>query len=292
MSSSTLSPRRLTLASLIVMASLLLSACAGQSMPTVKAVITSPAAVGPAGLQLGQAVFAGTVTAVDGKTVKVNGVTFQLDQLTSFDNSVRVGSQVKVLAMMLPDQTRLALSVTPDGTVAASLKTSGAASSPAVSPSAKSEDMEYEFYGKVESMDGGSWVISGQPVSVPDTASVDQGIVVGSLVEVKGVMVNGVLVASEIQLEDHQGEDENSTETQDSEDDEHTGDQNLTETPQPEDHQGEDENLTATPQAEDDHSGDQHLTATPEPGGDQHDGQSTSVPDDHGGDSGDDSIRR
>ncbi len=143
----------------------------------------SPASAVP---RLGEVVFQGTVEQINGESCVVSGLTFRYDLQTMITPGLAVGDRVQVTALLLPDQTRYALSIQ-------LLKSED----PIIAP-------RFEFYGIVESAGDAGWMISGETVQVNAETTIEAGVADGSLVEVEGNILEGSLVASKIHLEDAQ----------------------------------------------------------------------------------------
>ncbi len=131
---------------------------------------------------LGVVTFKGMVDSLGSDSLVVEGMTFRIDAQTILPVGLQAGDAVVVKAVLLPDGSRYALEVTrlektPD-------------------------ESEFKFYGVVESISETTWVISGETVQVTPQTQIKAGIVVGSLVEVEGVVSEGNLVAYKISLED------------------------------------------------------------------------------------------
>lgn len=139
--------------------------------------------------KLGEVTFKGFVEQINADSYVVSGMTFRVDMQTLITPGLVLGDEVKVKALLLPDQTRYALSIE-------KIDKAGSVSEP-----------KFEFYGIVESMGSPNWMISGEAVQVDAATVVDAGVAVGSLVEVEGRLVNGGLLASKIHLEDDSDND-------------------------------------------------------------------------------------
>lgn len=134
--------------------------------------------------ELGEVTFKGLIETINADSYLVSGLTFRFDLQTVIDAGLAVGDAVEVKALMLPDQTRYALSIQLEESFDALV---GAT---------------FEFHGLVESTGSPNWVISGEVVQVDLNTVVDSNVAIGSLVEVKGLVVGGNLVAGKIELED------------------------------------------------------------------------------------------
>ncbi len=144
--------------------------------------------------RLGEVAFKGLVEQINADSYIVSGMTFRIDMQTLITPGLVLGDEVKVKALLLPDQTRYALSI-------GKIDKPGSVSEP-----------KFEFYGIVESMGSPNWMISGEVVQVDATTMVDAGVDIGSLVEVEGRLVNGGLLASKIHLEDDSDDDSSENE--------------------------------------------------------------------------------
>jgi hypothetical protein len=135
---------------------------------------------------LGVVTFKGTVDSLSSDSLVVEGMTFRIDAQTILPAGLQAGEAVLVKAVLLPDGSRYALEVTrlektPD-------------------------ESEFKFYGVVESISETTWVVSGETIQITPQTQIEAGIVVGSLVEVEGVVSEGNLVAHKIALEDEKEE--------------------------------------------------------------------------------------
>lgn len=133
--------------------------------------------------ELGEVTFKGLIETINADSYVVSGLTFRFDLQTVLDAGLAVGDAVEVKALMLPDQTRYALSIQLEENFDA---LAGAT---------------FKFYGLVESTGSPNWVISGEVVQVDVNTIVDSNVAIDSLVEVKGLVVGGNLVAGKIELE-------------------------------------------------------------------------------------------
>jgi hypothetical protein len=140
--------------------------------------------------ELGEVTFKGIVEQINVDSYVISGLIFRFDMQTMITPGLAPGDLVKVKALLLPDQTRYALSIQ------------------LIESKESSIDPEFEFYGIVESTDSAGWVISGEMVQVTAETMIDPGVVVGSLVEVEGRIIEGSLVAGKIHLEDQDRDDD------------------------------------------------------------------------------------
>jgi len=140
--------------------------------------------------QLGEVTFKGIIEEMLGDSYVISGLTFRFDMQTMITPGLAVGDAVKVKALLLPDQTRYALSIQRDY--------SGSSDS----------DPKFEFYGIVESAGSPSWLVSGEAVQVDESTLIETGVDIGSLVEVEGRIVRSSLLARDIHLEDRNEKDE------------------------------------------------------------------------------------
>lgn len=179
---------------LALVALLILAACTTQPdvtslSPQQQAANFSP--MSTRNLELGQALFTGKISKIASDSVTVDQVVFRTDAQTLRSASLVVGNSVNVKALVLPDQTRYALEINPvaeDSSSSSSLSSLGT--------------VEFKLYGVVEAMADASWTISGNTIVVDASTPIESGLVVGSIVEVEGWVVNGSLVAREIKSED------------------------------------------------------------------------------------------
>lgn len=139
-------------------------------------------ASGTSNVRLEDAEFKGTVEQMDAASLTLSGITFRLDAQTIVQGTVQPGSFVEVKAVVLPDGTRYATLVKLDDSASAS--------------------PEFKFYGTVQSIESGTWLVKDTTVVVNANTFTETGIIVGSFVEVEGTLSNGILTARKITLED------------------------------------------------------------------------------------------
>ncbi len=169
---------------LVVLTALVLAGCAGTAVNAALPVgldSRSASTLDDSQLpQLGEIAFKGVIDSLGVDSVVINGVTFRLDAQSLIATGLKAGDFVEIKGLLLPDQTRYALSMKlEDGT-----------------------QSEFKFYGLVESISADQWVISGEVVLIDSMTVIDPQIQVGSTVEVEGVVLNGGLLANKISLED------------------------------------------------------------------------------------------
>ena len=165
---------------------LLMSACQAINLGNVSASGAKAALTGSGELQLGQTRFFGNVAAIDKDRIKIDDVVFRVDANSHIPKTLNVGDAVAVNALLLPDQSRYAVSLIsanePLGNVDAT-------------------KLAFKLYGRVDGMGGQSWIVSNEIIEThPDTA-IDKGISLTSLVKVEGSLANGVLLADSIKLD-------------------------------------------------------------------------------------------
>ena len=119
--------------------------------------------------------FAGVVTKKGRNIWTISGASIAVDENTRIKQAIVVGDAVKVEGQVLPDGTWLADEIEP----------------------AQPEDMKFEFYGVVESMD--PWLVGGFGFEVNKNTEIKPGIEVGGLVKVEGrILKDGRWMAEEI----------------------------------------------------------------------------------------------
>lgn len=185
--------KRSTLAifsTLVVLGSLILSACATPALAALTEA-EKQTATQTAKLQLGEVKFNGEISEISTNSVTVEGVVFRTDAQTSLPQGLSAGKAVKVQALLLPDGSRYALSLSLDD-----------------SPSSANE---FEFYGTVQAIDSASWMIADQLIKIDGVTQIDAGIVVGDTVKVEGTLQDGSLLANKIEKDSSQSPE--STET-------------------------------------------------------------------------------
>lgn len=142
-------------------------------------------------LELGQVLYKGEVSEVSSERVRIDDLEFLVDDQTNLPAGLAVGSLVEVRAIALPDRTRYAVEVRlsdNNHTEESGSRVLGQGG--------------FEYYGVVQSVEPGMWQVSDQPVQIDPDAKIEQGIAVGDIVKVKGMIVAGVLVGHEIERED------------------------------------------------------------------------------------------
>lgn len=173
--------KRSTLAifsTLVVLGSLILSACASPALAALTEA-EKQTATQTARLQLGEVKFNGEISEISTNSVTVEGVVFRTDAQTSLPQGLSAGKTVKVQALLLPDGSRYALSLSLDD-----------------SPDSANE---FEFYGTVQAIDSASWMIADQLIKIDGVTQIDAGIVVGDTVKVEGTLQDGSLLANKIE---------------------------------------------------------------------------------------------
>lgn len=163
---------------LVVLGSLILSACATPALAALTEA-EQKTATQASKLQLGEVKFSGAISEISATSVTVEGVVFRVDAQTQLAQGLSAGQPVKVQALLLPDGSRYALSV--------SLNDS------------PTSDNEFEFYGTVQAIDSASWMIADQLVKIDGVTQIDAGIVVGDVVKVEGFLQDGSLLANKIE---------------------------------------------------------------------------------------------
>ncbi|GAP12838.1 hypothetical protein LARV_00578 [Longilinea arvoryzae] len=173
---------------IVVLSALLLSACAGVAAPGASSssasAVNALAGVSIAALpQLGQIFFTGNVQAISDSSLQVADIAFRVDDQTSLARNLTVGTPVRVRALALPDATRYAVDV----------QRSESLDLPA-------SVVTFNFHDTVVSIGDTSWQIGDQTVLVDTGTQIEAGILVGDMVEVNGVVVDGKLQALSIEL--------------------------------------------------------------------------------------------
>lgn len=171
---------------IVFILALLLSACQATNLSNSSVSGATDAAAGLSELQLGQTRFFGNVASIDSDLIKVDDVVFRVDSNSHIPNTLNVGDAVAVNALLLPDQSRYAVSLITANEPVGNLDDS---------------KLVFELYGKVDGMGGQTWIVSNEIIQIhPDTA-VDSGISLASLVKIEGTLSNGVLLADSIKLD-------------------------------------------------------------------------------------------
>ncbi len=125
----------------------------------------------------------GTVESMDGETWTVDGQVIVVPEDARVQGDVNVGDTVQIHGYVDPEGSEIAVQVHPIGEAAM----------PAAMP--------VRFSGIVESMDGETWTISGQQVTVNETTQIEGDIAVGDTVMVKAqLLADGSMVAEHIKL--------------------------------------------------------------------------------------------
>ena len=165
---------------------LLMSACQAINLGNGSAIGAKAAQAGFSDLQLGQTRFFGNVASIENDRIKVDDVVFRVDSNSHIPKTLNIGDAVAVNALLLPDQSRYAVSLIsanePLGNVDAT-------------------KLAFKLYGRVDGMGGQTWIVSNEIIEThPDTA-IDSGISLTSLVKVEGSLADGVLLADSIKLD-------------------------------------------------------------------------------------------
>ncbi len=182
-----------------LLAALLLASCAG--LPSQAA----PNQANPAdGLlnaastpQLGQVLVTGRVTGVSSGQVSVDNLTFRVDEQTQLPVGLQVGSQARVLAIRLPDNTHYALEISPAPQAAATRAPAGA--QPA-QPAAPADSGEFQMYGLVQSIEPDAWQVSDMRFRIAPGAEIKGSVQVGDMIKIEGTLQDGAMTAHEIDL--------------------------------------------------------------------------------------------
>ncbi len=125
----------------------------------------------------------GRVTQIGPEWV-IGGQTFQTDENTIIVGDPQLGDWVRVEGHLLPDGGRLADRIT-------LLR--------------RDNTNRFTLTGEVEAIGDDSWVIAGQTIAIDEETHIEEGIVVGSRVRVRGLIQDdGVLLAKRIRLLDEQ----------------------------------------------------------------------------------------
>ncbi len=124
----------------------------------------------------------GILEQINAQTAVVDGRTFRLDGQSEVVSALKAGDRVQVKAVLLPDNSLYAQSLTLDLSL--------------------SSTSSFKFYGFVEEMGSNAWRISAIAVQVAPATVIASGIGLGNFVEVEGRILNGQLLADKIMLED------------------------------------------------------------------------------------------
>lgn len=177
-----------------VAAAALLAACSGLPQEgefSLSALGSSEKEGQSANLELGQVLYKGEVSEISSERLRIGGLEFLVDDQTNLPADLAVGSLVEVRAIALPDRTRYAVEVRlsdDDHAEESGSRVLGQGG--------------FEYFGVVQAIEPGMWQVSDQPVQIDPGAKIEQGVAVGDIVKVKGVIVAGVLVGREIERED------------------------------------------------------------------------------------------
>lgn len=163
---------------LVVLGSLILSACATPALAALTDA-EKQTATQASKLQLGEVNFSGTISEISTTSLSIEGVAFRMDAQTYLPQGLSAGQAVRVQALLLPDGSRYALSVSLDDSPASG--------------------NEFEFFGTVQVIDSASWMIADQLVKVDGVTRIDAGIVVGDIVKVEGYLQDGSVLANKIE---------------------------------------------------------------------------------------------
>jgi hypothetical protein len=162
-----------------------LAACAPATVDAGNTPLAADPLDSPAGsfeTRLARIELNGTLEQINPQAAVVDGQTFRLDGQSVVVSALKAGDRVQVKAVLLPDNSLYAQSLTLD-----------LSASPASS---------FKFYGFVEEMGRDAWRISAITVQTAATTAIANGIGLGSFVEVEGRIFNGQLLADKISLED------------------------------------------------------------------------------------------
>ena len=119
--------------------------------------------------------FVGVVEAIGADTWTISGVAVAVDAETEIEADISVGDSVKVGGLVQEDGVWLATEI----------------------KLAEDADGSFEFIGELESID--PWIVAGQEIAVDDATEIEDGLAVGDLVKVEGVITEaGVWLATEI----------------------------------------------------------------------------------------------
>src|SRR5665648_141147 len=146
---------------IVFILALLLSACQTINLGSVSASGTKAALAGSSELQLGQTRFFGNVAAIDKDRIKVDDVVFRVDTNSHIPKTLNIGDAVAVNALLLPDQSRYAVSLISANETVGNIDAT---------------KLAFQLYGRVDGMGGQTWIVSNEIIEThPDTA-IDSGI--------------------------------------------------------------------------------------------------------------------
>ncbi len=191
----------LQILSLIGLALLALALAGCSGLPAPANPLDQPA---PAGLlnqastpQLGQVLVTGLVTGVSSGQISVGDLTFRVDEQTQLPAGLQAGSQARVLAIRLPDNTHYALEVSP---VPQTGQPAGQVT-PGVSGSAVSNRPgEFQMYGLVQAVGSDNWQVSDMRFQVSPETNIQGNIQVGDVIKIEGTLSDSGMAAHEIDL--------------------------------------------------------------------------------------------
>lgn len=119
--------------------------------------------------------FVGVVDAIGADAWIISGVEVAVDAETEIEADIAVGDSVKVEGLVQEDGDWLATEIELE----------------------EDADGSFEFVGELESLD--PWIVAGQEIAVDDATEIEDGLAVGDLVKVEGVITeDGVWLATEI----------------------------------------------------------------------------------------------
>lgn len=182
----------------------------------------------PTPMPIGQAIIelVGQLAAIDGASLQVGGLTFAITPETKIQGVLQVGDIVEVEAARAEDGSLTALEV------------ELAELDDLTDPTA----VVIGIKGVVESISETLWVIGGFQVAVNADTEIEEGLVVGDLAEVEGLLqADGTLLASEIELAELDDDDMDDEEDDDDLDDEEDDDDLDDEEDEEDDDEDEDE---------------------------------------------------
>jgi primosomal replication protein N len=137
--------------------------------------------------------FFGTIEVMGPDSWTVSGQTVAVTAATEIKGTFVLGDEVKVHALIEADGSFTAVEI-------------GPASAPDMDDF---EEGEIEFRALVEEIGAESWLIGGRAVALAAETLIDEGIVVGNLVEVHAFLsADGTLTASKIELEDEEHDED------------------------------------------------------------------------------------
>ncbi len=178
---------------LSLLAALLLASCAG--LPSQAA----PAQTNPTDLlnaastpQLGQVLVTGKVTGISNGQISVDNLVFRVDDQSQLPAGLQVGSQARVLAIRLPDNTHYALEISP-------VVQAAATSVPAAAGTSLPADSgEFEMYGLVQAIEPDAWRVSDMRFEIAPGAEIKGDVQVGDMIKIEGTLRDGAMTAHEI----------------------------------------------------------------------------------------------